>query len=79
MSRNTTIEIGDELGRFVDIQVQSGRYVSASDVVCEGLRQLQHKETKIASLRAAVDEGLASGPARPFDFDDFIATRQSKY
>lgn len=78
MSRNTSVEIGDELGRFVDVQVQSGRYASASEVVRAGLRHLQNEETKMAALRAAVVEGMESGPAQPFDFDEFLAARQSK-
>jgi antitoxin ParD1/3/4 len=78
MSRNTSVEIDDQLGHFVDRQVQSGRYASASEVVCAGLRHLQNQETKMASLRAAVAEGLESGPAQPFDFDEFLATRHSR-
>lgn len=76
MSRNTSVEIGDELGQFVDHQVETGRYSSASEVVRAGLRQLQNEETKMAVLRAAVLEGVKSGPAQPFDFDEFIKARQ---
>ena len=72
MSRNTSVEIDDELGQFVDVQVQSGRYASASEVIRAGLRQLQDEETKMTALRAAITEGLKSGPAQPFDFDECI-------
>lgn len=78
MPRNTSVEIGDELGAFIDAQVRDGRYNSASEVVRAGLRHLQDEETKMAALRMAVVEGIQSGPARPFDFDAFIAKRKSK-
>lgn len=77
MPRNTSLEIGDELGQFVDVQVQSGRYASASEVVRAGLRQLQNEETRMAALRAAVTDGLQSGPAQPHDFDAFLAARKT--
>ena len=78
MSRNTSVEIGDELGQFIDTQLQTGRYGSASEVIRAGLRHLQDEETKMAALRAAVREGLESGPAEPFDFDQFIAARKAR-
>jgi len=78
MARNTSVEIGDELGQFIDYQIKSGRYASASEMVRAGLRYLQNEETKMAVLRAAVMEGLESGSAQPFDFDGFIEGRQSK-
>lgn len=78
MGKNTSVEIGDDLGRFVDHQVKSGRYGSASEVVRAGLRFLQEKETKLEVLRVAVQEGLDSGDATPFDFDGFIASRRER-
>lgn len=79
MSRNTSVEIGEELGLFVDHQVQSGRYGSVCEVVRAGLRHLQDKETKMAALRVAVTEGLKSGSPESFDFDQFIKKRQAKH
>lgn len=37
MSRNTSVSLGDHFAEFVDSQVRSGRYGSASDVVMEAL------------------------------------------
>jgi Arc/MetJ-type ribon-helix-helix transcriptional regulator len=31
MARNTSVEIGDELGTFIDSQIRTGRYNSASE------------------------------------------------
>ena len=79
MSKCTDIEINDELGSFINDQIQSGRYASASEVIGAGLNNLKDKETKIALLREAVNEGIESGPSQPFDFDEFIDRRRRKH
>ena len=61
------VNLTDELDRFVARKVKSGRYENASEVVRAGLRTLereeQRHEAKLAALRAAIDEGDASGIA----------------
>jgi antitoxin ParD1/3/4 len=61
------VNLTDELDRFVLKKVKSGRYENASEVVRAALRTLereeQHYEVKLAALRAAIDEGDASGVA----------------
>jgi antitoxin ParD1/3/4 len=63
----------DELDRFVLQKVESGRYENASEVVRAALRPLereeQQDEAKLAALRAAIDEGDASGLAEGNVFD----------
>lgn len=73
MARNTSISLGDHFSDFVEAQVHSGRFGSASEVVRAGLRLLEEQETKLAALRAALDEGEASGAAEPFDAEAFLA------
>jgi len=55
----------DELDHFVLAKVESGRYENASEVVRAALRTLEREEqryeAKLAALRAAIDEGDASG------------------
>ncbi len=77
MARNTSVDIGDELSEFVAGGVKKGRYGSASEMVRAGLRLLQDQETKMAALRAAVQEGIDSGSAVPFDFGEFRAARKN--
>ena len=61
------VNLTDELDRFVRKKVESGRYENASEVVRAALRNLDREEqlyeAKLAALRAAVDEGDASGVA----------------
>jgi antitoxin ParD1/3/4 len=52
-------------------------------VVREGLRLLAERrkteELKLAALRAAIREGLDSGPAEPFDMEAIIAEARAGY
>ena len=61
------VNLTEELDSFVATKVESGRYENASEVVRAGLRSLereeQQHEAKLAALRAAIDEGDASGVA----------------
>ena len=61
------VNLTEELDRFVLTKVESGRYENASEVVRAALRTLEREEqqyeAKLAGLRAAIDEGDASGIA----------------
>ncbi len=76
MARNTSISLGEHFNHFVDDRVAQGRYGSVSDVVRAGLRLLEEHETKLDALRAALAAGEASGPATPFDVDEFVRQKR---
>jgi antitoxin ParD1/3/4 len=61
------VNLTDELDRFVLTKVESGRYENASEVVRAALRTFEREEqqyeAKLAGLRAAIDDGDASGIA----------------
>ena len=67
------VNLTEELDRFVLEKVESGRYENASEVVRSALRTLEREdqqyEAKLAALRAAIDEGDASGIANGNPFD----------
>jgi len=67
------VNLTKELDRFVMEKVESGRYENASEVVRTAIRTLEREErqyeAKLAALRAAIDEGDASGIAKGNPFD----------
>ncbi|MCY3852438.1 MAG: type II toxin-antitoxin system ParD family antitoxin [Gammaproteobacteria bacterium] len=77
MAKNTSISLGEHFSDFIDDRVESGRYSSTSEVLRAGLRLLEEHEAKVETLRNALIEGEQSGPATPFDFDAFIASKIS--
>jgi antitoxin ParD1/3/4 len=59
MARNTSVSLGDHFTGFIDEQVASGRYASASDVIRAGLRLLEHEVEQYAWMRARLAESDA--------------------
>jgi antitoxin ParD1/3/4 len=55
------VSVGDRWQGFVDRVVKDGRYGSASEVVREGLRLVEERETKLLALRAMLDASTARG------------------
>jgi len=78
MSKNTSIALGDHFQKFVQELVSQGRFGSTSEVVRAGLRLLEEQNTKLAVLRKAIQEGIDSGPAEPFDFDAYASAREGE-
>lgn len=56
-------DLGDVLERFVKKLVASGRYHSKSEVLREGVRLIQERETRLAALDASIARGLADADA----------------
>ncbi|MFT6177969.1 MAG: antitoxin ParD1/3/4 [Akkermansiaceae bacterium] len=54
------VSLTDRLDGFVENQVSSGRYRSASEVVREGLRLLETREQQTDLVQTALEEGFAS-------------------
>ncbi|WP_433603729.1 type II toxin-antitoxin system ParD family antitoxin (plasmid) [Nocardia sp. CA-135953] len=77
MGKNTSFSLDEHYSAFIDSEVSSGRYRSASDVVRSALRLLEDRETHLRALREALDEGERSGPSTPFDFDAFLARKRA--
>jgi len=73
----TSYTVGSHYEEFIKRLVESGRYSTASEVMREGLRLIEEKEeqrqAKLDALRAAVQEGLDSGPADAWDVEELIA------
>ena len=72
------VNLTQELDSFVLARVESGRFENASEVVRAALRTLEREErvfeAKLETLRAAIDEGDASGIA---EGDVFAQVRET--
>ena len=78
MARNTSVTLGQEYEEFITRKGAEGRFGSTSEAIRAGLRLLEEQEMRLERLRAAIDEGDASGPAVELDFDEFLRTRRRK-
>lgn len=70
--KTTTVALGSHFDKFVQSSIQGGRYTNASEVIRAGLRRLEEDEQRINALRAAIEEGEASGYIDDFDFDTHL-------
>ena len=66
------------LTSLIKASVLGGRYTNASEVIRAGLRRLEEDEQKIAALRAAIEEGEASGYVEDFDFESHLEELKAK-
>jgi antitoxin ParD1/3/4 len=78
MARNTSVVLSDHFQQFIEQQVESGRYGSASEVVRAGLRMLETYEERVRNLDAALAEGEASGNFHTIDTEAFLSRRTSE-
>lgn len=73
--------IGQHFETFVKQQLESGRYVSASEVVREALRLMEEREelraVQLDNLRRQLQAGINSGPG--LSADDVFNRLEAKY
>jgi antitoxin ParD1/3/4 len=76
MSRNTlSFALPESMRSYIDARVNSGQYGNTSEYIRDLIRKDQTEEAR-NRLRALIEEGLASGPARPLtraDEDELLA------
>lgn len=56
-------DLGEALESFVTRLVASGRYHSKSEVLREGVRLVQERESRLAALDASIARGLTDADA----------------
>lgn len=74
------VSVPDALQSWIDSQVASGRFSSASDYLRDLVRRDEEEAEHVAKLRAAIDEGLRSGTSeRMLDeiYEDFMKRRDA--
>jgi antitoxin ParD1/3/4 len=71
-----SIALPPDMAALVRDAVGSGEYASSSEVIRDALREWKHKrvlrQKAIEELRAAVQEGLNSGPGENLDIETII-------
>lgn len=56
-------ELGKQLESYIQQLVDTGRYGSKSEVLREGVRLVQDRETRLAALDASIMRGIADADA----------------
>lgn len=77
MAKNTSVSLGNHFDQFIARQVADGRYGSASKVIRARLRKLEDDEQKLSTLRALIQEGIASGTAE-YSYDGLMKELDDK-
>ena len=72
MSKNTSILLGDYFENFINQQIKSGRFSSASEVVRAALRMFEYEESKKTELIDELKHGEKSGFVKNFNRKDFL-------
>ncbi len=73
-------ELGSQLESYVAQLVESGRYNSKSEVMREGIRLIQERETRLAVLDQALARGMVDADARRTRLAPEVSARlEAKY
>jgi len=73
------ISLPDPMKSWVEEQAKTGRYANSSDYVRDLIRRDRARREAVAEIQAAVDVGLASGPAAPLDRSTFKSRMRAEY
>ena len=79
MAKNTSILLGDHFDNFINYQIQSGRFSSASEVVRAALRLFEDEENQKTTLIKELKKGEKSGFVQKFDRKKFLKNVHDKY
>lgn len=79
MSKNTSIILGGDLESFVESQIDSGYYGSASDVIRAALRLLEEQSIKLARLREELSKGEEGEGVSVGDYKTRFSEKRNEY
>ncbi|MFB9078098.1 type II toxin-antitoxin system ParD family antitoxin [Flavobacterium procerum] len=79
MAKNTSILLGDYFDNFINSQVKTGRFTSASEVIRAALRMFEEEQTKSEELVKELKKGEKSGFVKDFDRESFIKNLHEKH
>ncbi|MDL2408075.1 type II toxin-antitoxin system ParD family antitoxin [Rhizobium calliandrae] len=73
-------DLGKQLESYIQQLVDTGRYGSKSEVLREGVRLVQDRETRLAALDASIMRGIADADAgRTKPASDVFERLETKY
>ena len=78
MGKNTSISLGSHFEQFINRQISSGRYNSASEIIRSALRLLEDQENKENFLKKALIEGEESGFVKDFNSENLLKNIHKK-
>lgn len=70
------VSLPDQMKAWVESRARTGRFSNSSDYVRDLIRRDQARQAAVAELQAALDDGLGSGAAEPFDVTAFLSERR---
>ena len=79
MAKNTSILLGDYFDNFINHQIQSGRFSSASEVVRTALRLFEQEENQKHEIVKELKKGEKSGFVKGFDRKKFVKNLHSRH
>lgn len=79
MAKNTSILLGDYFDNFINKQIKTGKFSSASEVIRSALRLFEHEETKRTELISALKKGEKSGLVKKFNRESFLNDIRQKH
>ena len=79
MAKNTSVLLGEHFEKFINREVSSGKYGSASEVVRTALRILESEEEKKSALIKALIKGEKSKRVENFDSKAHLAQLHKRY
>ena len=79
MARNTSILIGEYYEKFINGQIETGKYSSVSEVVRTALRHFEEEETQKKSLISELEIGENSRKIHNFDRKANLAMLNKKF
>jgi antitoxin ParD1/3/4 len=79
MAKNTSILIGDYFENFINQQIRTGKFTSASEVMRAALRLFEYEQSKKAELIKELKKGEKSGFVKDFDRTVFLENIHEKH
>jgi antitoxin ParD1/3/4 len=79
MAKNTSILLGDYFDNFINQQIKSGKFSSASEVVRTALRMFEFEESKKTELINELKKGEKSGFVKEFNREYFRKELHQKH